>query len=152
MRKTPTKTRDTLTEWSRDKSKTFHFHRHKTQGPQTLWGGNRIKRAYPTCHVTRRSRRHVTVIQYVVYICSTSSWSSLLKTDRFQMIMRTLKMCNLYKESFWGDVLISSCVFIWKKYPDGCSGSVSGIIYFCVYIKPVSSRQARHMFITRSWK
>ena len=66
------------------------------------------------------------------------------------MIMRTLKMCRLYKESFKGDVLLSSWAFIWKKYPHRCSGSVSGIIYFFIYVKPVSSRQAKHMFITTS--
>ena len=59
-------------------------------------------------------------------------------------------MCRLYIESFKGDVLLSSCVFIWKKYLDRCFGSVNGIIYFFIYIKPVSSRQARHMFITTS--
>ena len=67
----------------------------------------RIRRLHPTCHVILRSRRHVTFIQYVVYIRFTSSWSSLLKTDRFQMVMTTLKMCSLYKGSFYGEVLLS---------------------------------------------
>ena len=36
-------------------------------------------------------RRQATTTQLVVYNCPTSSWSSLLKTDRFQMIMTALK-------------------------------------------------------------
>ena len=36
-------------------------------------------------------RRQAATTQLVVYNCPTSSWSSLLKTDRFQMIMTTLK-------------------------------------------------------------
>ena len=35
MRKPPAKSRDTLNEWLRDKSKIFLSHGHKTQGPQT---------------------------------------------------------------------------------------------------------------------
>ena len=50
------------------------------------------------------------------------------------MIMITLKMCSLHKGSFDGDLLVSSCVFIRKNYPNRQAGSVSGIIYFYVYI------------------
>ena len=59
-----------------------------------------------------------------------------------------MKMCSLHKESFYGDALLPSWVFIWKKYPNRQADSVRGIIYFCVYIKSVPSRQTRHMFIT----
>ena len=80
---------------------------------------------------------------------STSSSRSLLKTDRFQMIMTTLKMCSLHKESFYGDVLLSSWVFIRKKYPDNTRWrSKRNKIFFCLYIfKSVPSCQTRHMFI-----
>ena len=95
----------------------------------------RMKRPHLTYQVPPQSYCHVTIIQYVVYISSTSSWSFLQKTDRFQMIMTTLKMCSLFKE----------------KYPDRGSSSVSGIIYFLVCIKSVPSCQARHRFIT-TWE
>ena len=64
-----------------------------------------------------------------------------LKKVRFQVIMITLKMCSLYKGSPQGDVLLSSWVFIRKKIEE----PVSGIIYFCVYIKSVPSLQTRQM-------
>ena len=67
----------------------------------------RMRRTHPTCHVTSRSHHHVTTIQSVEYICSTSSWSSPLNTDRLQIIMTTLKMCSLYKRSFWDNLLLS---------------------------------------------
>ena len=76
----------------------------------------RMRRPHQTCYVSPRSSRHVTTIQLVVYICSTSSWSYLLKKDRFQMIMITLKMCSLYKGNSQGDVLHSNWVFLRKKY------------------------------------
>ena len=90
----------------------------------------RMRRPHPTCHVTPRSRCHPETVQLVVYICSTSSWSSLLKTNRFEMTMITLKAWSLHKESFYGDILLCSWVFIWKKYSDSGAGSVSGIIFF----------------------
>ena len=31
------------------------------------------------------------------------------------MIMTTLKMCSFHKESFYGDILLCSWVFIWKN-------------------------------------
>ena len=40
------------------------------------------------------------------------------------MIMTTLKMRSLYKESSEGDVLLSSWVFVWKKYLDRRAGYV----------------------------
>ena len=36
----------------------------------------------------------------IEYISSTSSWISLLKTERFLLIMATLKKCSLYTGSF----------------------------------------------------
>ena len=109
---------------------TFNFTWHRVHKLSRMM--TRMKRPHLTYQVPPRSYCHVTIIQYVVYICSTSSWSFLLKTDRFQMIMTTLKMCSLFKE----------------KYPDWESGSVSGIICFLVYMKSVPSRQTRHRFIT----
>ena len=64
------------------------------------------------------------------------------------MTMTALKMCSLHKEIFYGDVLLSSWVFVWKKYPERWVSSVSGIIDFCVYIKSVPPRKTRYMFIT----
>ena len=64
------------------------------------------------------------------------------------MIMSILKMCSIHKENFNGDALLSTWVFIWKKYPDRRTGSVSGIIYFCIYKKSAPSRQTTQMFIT----
>ena len=57
-------------------------------------------------------------------------------------------MCNLYKGSSSDGMLLSSYVFTWKKYPDRRADAVSRIIYFCVYIKSVTSRQTRHMIMT----
>ena len=95
----PTKSRDTSIVWSHDKSKIFCFHFHKAQGPQTQQDSDQNEKIPPNMSCATRPRRHVTAIQQVVYICSTSSSSSLLKTDRFQVIMTTLKMCSLYKGS-----------------------------------------------------
>ena len=69
----------------------------------------RMRRPHPT-YVTPQSCLHVTAIQEVVYICSTSSWSSLLKTNWFQMIVTALKMCNLHKESFYGEI-VARCLY-----------------------------------------
>ena len=47
-----------------------------------------------TVRMTPRNRscpRSRSLVSTTQYNCSTSSWSSLLKTDRFQMIMTTLK-------------------------------------------------------------
>ena len=60
------------------------------------------------------------------------------------MIMTTLKMCSLHKESFYGGILLTSWMFLWEKYPNRWAGSVSGIIYFSVYVKSVPSCQTRH--------
>ena len=92
----------------------------------------RTRIPHPACHVTLWSCCHVKTIQYVVYNSSTSSWSCILETDRFQMIMATLKTCSLHKESFYGDVLLSSWMFTWKKYLDRLAGSVGGIIILCL--------------------
>ena len=51
----------------------------------------------PTQHVMCHLDYAVTWQLSIIY--SISTWTSLLKTNRFQMIMRTLKMCNLYKGS-----------------------------------------------------
>ena len=72
----------------------------------------RMRRPHPAYHMTPQSRLHVATIQLVLYISSTSSWSSLLKRNRFQMIVKTLKMCSLHKESFYGDI-VAGCLY-WK--------------------------------------
>ena len=85
----PTKPRDAQTTWSRDKSKTLYLHIHKTHGPQNIAGSwFTMRESHPKIIVTLRSCHHVTTIRHVVYICSASSWSSLAKTDRFQMIVK----------------------------------------------------------------
>ena len=58
------------------------------------------------------------------------------------MIMRTLKMCSLHKESFYGDI-VAGCLY-------GKNILIGGLAqqYFCVYVKSVPSRQTRHMFTT----
>ena len=59
-----------------------------------------------------------------------------------------LKMCSLHKGSFYGDILDTFQQGVYReKYPYRLGGSVSGIIYFCVYIKSVPSRLTKHMFI-----
>ena len=62
------------------------------------------------------------------------------------MIMATLKMCILHKESFYGGILLTSWMFLWEKYPNRRAGSVSGIICFSVYVKSVPSCQTRHAY------
>ena len=47
------------------------------------------------------------------------------------MIMTTLKVCSFYKESFQGDILLSSWI---GDNPDRWAGSVDGIKILCVYI------------------
>ena len=64
----------------------------------------RRKLPHPSYYVTPQLRLHVTTIQLVVYICSASSWSSLLKINRFQMIVTTLQMCSLHKKSSYDDM------------------------------------------------
>ena len=50
-------------------------------------------------------------------------------------------MCSLYKGSSQDDILfLAGCL-----YGKNVEESVSGIIYFCVYITSVPSRQTRHM-------
>ena len=51
----------------------------------------------PTQHIMCHLGYAVTWQLSIIY--SISTWTSLLKINRFQMIMRTLKMCNLYKGS-----------------------------------------------------
>ena len=125
-----------VTHWSRGnvtnvKYFIFTFTRHKAHKLSRVV--TRMRRPRPTCHVTPQSRRHVTSIQWVVRICSISSWSSLLKIDRFQMIMTTLKMCSLHKRSFYGVSLLSSWVFIWKKYLDRRWLIKRDNIFLCLY-------------------
>ena len=138
-----------VTHWSRGnvtnvKYFIFTFTRHKAHKLSRVV--TRMRRPRPTCHVTPQSRRHVTSIQWVVRICSISSWSSLLKIDRFQMIMTTLKMCSLHKEVFMvSHYFLAGCLYGKNILID--DGSLNGIIYFCVYIKSVPSCQTRHMFI-----
>ena len=130
-----TKSRNTLIKWSRDKSKMFHLHFHKAQGLQTQQVVTRMRRPYPTCHVTPRSCRHVaTIHQQVVYVCSTFSSSSLIKTNRFHMIMAILKMCSLPKIFF---VVKQQLGVYMEKISRQASQPV---IFLCLYkVCPISS-------------
>ena len=84
----------------------------------------------PPGHVTPRSRSHLVTIQYVVFICSTSSWRCFKKAGRFQIILTPLKMCSSHKKIF-----MVTCYFL-----AGClyGGSVDAIMCFWVYIKVCS--------------
>ena len=63
----------------------------------TNFAGWWLKWEDPTQHVMCHLDYAVTWQLSIIY--SISTWTSLLKINRFQMIMRTLKMCNLYKGS-----------------------------------------------------
>ena len=59
----PTTLCDTITTWSRDKSKMLHLHFHKAYGPQTQQGGE----IHPLSHVTLQLCGHVTNQKYFVF-------------------------------------------------------------------------------------
>ena len=95
----PTNSRDTSVVWLHGKSKIFCHYFNKAQGPQTQQDGDQNQKTPPNMSCATTTTPSRIAIQQVVCICSTSSRSSLLKTDRFQMIMTTLKMCSIYTGS-----------------------------------------------------
>ena len=83
---------------------------------------------------------------------SRAVWSSLLKVDRFQMIMITLKRCSFLRWSltFQVDVYMEKNIR-WRWLSKRYNIFIKYIYIICVYIKSVPSRQTGHMFIT-TWK
>ena len=66
----------------------------------------------------------------------------------FKWLWQHWKCVACIKEVFKVTYYFLAGFFYGKKYPDKRAGSVSGIIYFCVYIKYVSSRRTRHIINT----
>ena len=98
-RNPPTKSLDTLIVCSPNKSKIFYLHFQKAQGPQTQQDGDQNEKAPPnmscsTSTTLSRSNYLVDSVHLPLFQLKLST-----KTDRFQMIMTTLKMCSLYKGS-----------------------------------------------------
>ena len=145
MRYPPRKSRDTFLVGHVTNQKYFIFTFIRRKANKLSRVVIRMRRPQPTCHVTIRSRHHVTAIQQIVYICSTSSWSSFLRQIIFKWLWQHWKCAVCIRQAFnvLLDVLLSSWVF-----SDRRADSVSAIIYFGVYIKSGPSRQTRHMFIT----
>ena len=95
----------------------------------------RMRRPHPTCHVTPRSYRQVITIQQVVYIKSTSSRSSLLKSDRFQMTVTILKVCSLHIRKFlWWRITFQLGVYMEKISPQVGWLSRQNNLSLCLYV------------------
>ena len=106
-----TKLRNRSIKWSHDKSKIFHLYFHKVQGPQTQQGGNQNERTPPnmSCDTSiTPSGDDYPVVGSVHLFHFQLKFTP--KKNRFQMIITTLKMCSLHKESFYGDI-VAGCLY-----------------------------------------
>ena len=102
-RNPPAKSHDTSIVWSHDKSRIFCLHFHKAQGAQTQQDSDQNEQKISpnmSCDTSTMSSRDNDLVGSVhLFHLQLKLFPKNLKTDRFQTIMTTLKMCSLYKGS-----------------------------------------------------